>query len=513
MGVSVRYCDNCGIRIDPRSIDSGEAYVDNILAYCPKCAPALAPVEEAAPAEQPPRAPAPTPVFVQQQRKRPTGVIKKKVDPARYKIKKEHKIEERRQTYGVSNPYEKKRLSPVLKGVLIGGIVFLVIIVAMILLANKENRDPYKEEPVSTRRQIDDEPVKIVTPPKPIDIPIKDPVAQRGTPADERWKEISEFVEKNPEEYNRIVELMESAQREFPELAPRVNISLPKIMGTWERKAKELFSKAEEDSKTAENEEDFEKALSVYESLSDVCKKYPACMDDIKEQIEKLKQLKNAKAEYEEIKVLLESIDPSLGIEKLREIREQAIDFTTTYIGTIYEEKLEEQINKLVEMITDIEREAWTQEQKEREEKERAEREKKEKEKIALQGQNWEEQRALIDAVWIQSGLDKTALAALEASKAYRLCNNVDTNGWISGGNKNCTWEIKDECIVGINSSTEEADVLMTNYKQQYFWENYSFECNVYLVKGSGSVIVRCGVLPGLGIIGGIEKLTQNEWV
>ena len=493
MGVSIRYCSNCGVRIDPQDFESGRAYRNGAYAYCANCAPAPAPKRSAVVRKHFPE----TRKFV----KKRYGVSWSKTR----KVRPDAEYED-----SGSETVARKKPSPaLLTGVIAGVAVFVIIIVAVAVSSSRgSGKGPaFVEDQVA--------PEQPVAAKRGIEAPSALPVPEK-TPAEKRLEEALSYARSHPNEFDKILDMLEAIEREevvSAEVGAQIQRYRADFTGRWDTAAKEIWDRALQEGSAAEKSGDIAKAISVYQSVPEVCKRHSTYSAELNGKIERLKTVQEAKAAFAKIEPLLSDIDSAKGLEELRKIREQIAAFSAEYEGTEYIQKLKDPLAKLDDVIAELERKASEEEQKKREEEERKKQAELAKQEAEKRAKEWQQQKAHLEKFWAQNKFDSTALSELQMGKDHRLFNGANTTGWVRTGTQDCNWSIQNAEIVGSNRSANQSGLLITNYKRQYFWENYTFECKALVSRGAGAVMVRANVDENNRFNGTVYPINQNKWV
>jgi hypothetical protein len=481
------------MRIDPQDFESGAAHWDGGYAYCANCAPGVSPTRWTA------------------GRKRPIEsrkVAKKRYGLSRIKTRKERRFDEYEDN--VPETVAHPRKSPAfLIGVIAVAAVFVVIIVAIAV----SNRRSSQRGPALFEEESAPEP-RVAAKPKIEEPPA--PVVPEKTPGEKRLEDALSYARAHPKEFDKIVDMLEAIERDemvSDEVGARIDRYIAEFMGLWDAAAKEMWEKTQQQASTAEKSGDIAKAISAYESVPEVCVKLPAYAAKVKEELGRLKIVQEAKEEFAQIEPLLSEIDSDKGLEELKKMREQIAAFSAKYESTEYARTLKEPLAKLDEIIAPLERKAEEEEQKKREEEDRKRQAELAKQEAEKRAKEWQEQKAHIEKFWAQNNFDSTALPERQVGKEYRLFNGADTNGWLMAGTKECDWGVQNGEIVGSNRSASQSGLLITNYKRQYFWENYTFECKACISRGTGALIVRANVDENNRFTGTIYRISQNQWI
>lgn len=491
--MSVRYCSNCGVRIDPQDFESGSAVKDGANSYCATCALKFVPRRR--PAGHPPGAPR----YGHRHITRRQGLR-----PA--KRLREPEAGEHEEDY--PEPAAKKKQPVLLIGALVAAAVLLIIVIAV---SASRSHNSYIETPVTEEQPS----VKSVAAKPRIEEPRRTPVPEKS-PTEKRLDDALAYASAHPQEFDKIVAMLEAIEHEEGlggELDAQVRQYISEFMDRWDTAAKEIWSKAQREASAVEKSGDIAKAISIYESLPVVCAKHLTYSEDIKEEVKRLKTEMEAKSAFAQIEPLLAEADSAKGLEELKKKREQIAEFCAKYENTEYAAKLKEPLTKIDETIAELERKTYEEDQKKREEEERRKQEELAKQEAEKRAKEWQQQKAHLEKFWTLNNFDAGALPELQPGKSYRLFNGSDINGWHNPLTPDCKWTVQNGEIVGSNSSKDQSGLLITNYKRQYFWENYTLECKACVTRGAGAILVRANVDANKKFGGTVYPLNQNQWV
>lgn len=517
MAVVVHYCDECGIRIEPEDIQEKRALILGDKAYCPSCAEKVKAAEEAKPVEILPVEDKKKPVSKRKTASRVAPPRKKTTASIARRQKREKRIDEYEQPEEKpEGPVLPKKKSPL---PIILGVAGVIIVIIIIALAAGGGGDKGRVETPGVSEKPDTPPA---TGPGPGRV-VEGPVGPVGGPAEEskamkRLEEAIKYGRAHPEDYAKVADMLDVIMREETlntgEFG-RVQRAYDDWKVRWETAAEQRWESTKKAAEELVAKGEYEEAAKQWDAFPEKFKKLDTYGMDAEAEAKRLRDEKIALDAFKEIEGDIAAAEKDYTLETLpdaEKVLERLGEFGRKHedvkplverILPVYK-ALKEKIEKLQDEKEAREMEEWLKGQAEKQEQEKQEREQQEQ-------QRWAALRALWPTLYAQ--YDQGAPQSLPLGN-YTIYDGSSSKGWtiLTGQDPAVTWGFTGS-ITGTNNSTKNS-VLAPHYKQAYFWENYTFQLKIKVLKGTCFIGVRSNIndqrsLSGTNFLPG----TSTDWV
>lgn len=481
MAVVVHYCDKCGIRIEPEELDEGKAAIIEGKAFCSSCtkklsSTALRPkIVKPISKRKPPARSAPV------RKKTTTAMVRRSKPGDRVD---EYEEDSRPQ---IPAPVKKKSALPLVLG--IAGVLLVVIIIIAVSAGGSgrpERESRISEELPQPRGYAP--PAREPQPVKPDEPHPQPPPAVSTT--QRRYEEALAYGRSHPEEYAEMVDRLEAITREESvgfRLADRIQLTISEWMGRWEQVARQEWERTTTAAQKLAENGDHEAAAKLWDSFPEKFKSFGSYGEESEAEAKRLRKLKDALAALSDIENDIKAAEKDFTVEQIEEA-EKLLDKLCEFGGKYDDvdfvvEKLRPAVTKLREQIQKLEQEKFTKELEEFNKKQEEERRKQEQERWTALKTFWQTFYGQYDQN-----------AGVLTIGSHVLYDGSSLKGWAAAvRNENATWTGNTGVIQGTNRGTVNA-VLIPQYKQAYFWENYTITMKIRVAAGSCSMAVRTNV-------------------
>jgi hypothetical protein len=496
VAVVVHYCDGCGIRIEPDDLADGKAILLEDKAYCPKCAPRFQTAEEE-PAEVPKRARPRKPAT------RPVPFKKKTTTSIMRRPKRVDEYEPDSRAMAPVGPPKKSPL-PLVLGICGAAIILIIIIiVASSGGAPDSRRDNARESRLDDRqpdREPDHQPVR-----QPDRQPVIEPQPMMSKAA-ELYQSALDYARRNPDDFEGIIDRFDQASRSGPmerALADKIQVTISDWVSRWDAAGQEYWDKTAVSADALMAKGDYEGAAKLWDDFP--ADKFATLRVRAEKEAARIRSEKAAADALQAVDDDIKAAQKEFTIENIDELRElldrlletgrkyQDVQLMIDKLGPVVV-RLKEKLGELEEQ----EQDQWSRDIEELRKKQEAER--------------W----AALKAHWQQfyASFDTNAASSLSVG-SHSLFDGSSARGWANAvKNDQVTWTAQNGALSGANQNTQSNAVLITHYKQAYFWENYTLSLKARLVAGSCSIAVRTNINEQNQISGAAFALpATGQWV